>query len=275
MELADLVHARGAVRIAAVCLPLLLVASCADPAPDAPAGPADEPAGTADTVASSAEVDRNPLRKAYFGDFHVHTGWSLDAYVLGGDRDGPELAYRFGRGEEVTKADGTVHRLRVPLDFMAVTDHDVGIGEVNLCNDESDAAYDTPTCEQLRANEWFTPRTYEGRGQRPAESAGSARPRWMRATSATSELGHLWHEIQSTADAFYEPGVFTTFPGYEWTTTRVATTCTATSSSGATPCPSGAARPWRWATAPSGSGSGWRRPAPATARWSPSRTTPT
>ena len=133
----------------------------------------DSPAAGAETRADGgAEPERNPLRNAYFGDFHVHTGWSLDAYVLGGDRDGPELAYRFGRGEEVTKADGTVHRLRVPLDFMAVTDHDVGIGEVNLCNDDSDPAYATPTCEQLRANAWFTPQTHEGRGQRPEEICG-------------------------------------------------------------------------------------------------------
>ena len=209
----------GSRRSAAVCLPLLLVIACAEPAPDPSAGDDSQPATTTDTAAASAAPDRNPLRNAYFGDFHVHTGWSLDAYVLGGDRDGPELAYRFGRGEEVTKADGTVHQLRVPLDFMAVTDHDVGIGEVNLCNDESDPAYATPTCEQLRANAWFTPQTHEGRGRRPPEICGQSEATMTADNRCYERARHLWHEIQRHADAFYEPGVFTTFPGYEWTTT--------------------------------------------------------
>ena len=87
---------------------------------------------------------------------------------------------------------------------------------------------------------------------------------------------HLWREIQRNADAFNEPGVFTTFRHTSGRPNRPATaTCTATSSSGATRCRSGAARPSRWRTGPSGSGSGWRRPAPATARWSPFRTTRT
>ena len=61
----------------------------------------------------------------------------------------PWRPYRFGRGEEVTAADSRVHRLRVPLDFMAVTDHGIWLGEVHLCEDPGDAAYDTPTCEQV------------------------------------------------------------------------------------------------------------------------------
>ena len=195
----------------------LLAAACAGAEPDTQDAPAVDDAAT--EAAASAEPERNPLRSAWFGDFHVHTGWSLDAYVLGGDRDGPALAYRFGRGEEVTKADGTVHQLRVPLDFMAVTDHDVGLGEVNLCNDENDAAYDTPTCEQLRANAWFTPRTYEGRGRRPPEICGQSEATMTAGNRCYERVRHLWHEIQRTADAFYEPGAFTTFPAYEWTTT--------------------------------------------------------
>ena len=64
-------------------------------------------------------------RNAYFGDVHVHSSWSLDAYTLGGNRDDPTVAYRYGRGDTITRPDGSVlGPLRVPLDFMAVTDHD-------------------------------------------------------------------------------------------------------------------------------------------------------
>ena len=171
----------------------------------------------ASPAAAAQPPTSNPLRNAYFGDFHVHTSWSLDAYTLGGNRDDPSLAYRFGRGESVTKSDGSVLRLRVPLDFMAVTDHDVWLGEVHLCEDVNDSAYDTPTCRGVRAGQGFRQlyRENGSRGRRPPEICGESgigpqNKCYERAT-------HLWHEIQKNADAFYEPGRFTTFPAYEWT----------------------------------------------------------
>ena len=203
------------VRFAAICLPLL-AAGCAGPAQDAPGGQADQPPGTADTAAGP-EVERNPLRNAYYGDFHVHSSWSLDAYSLGGNRNDPAMAYRFGRGEEVNTADGRVLRLRVPLDFMAVTDHDIWLGTVHLCLDESDAAYDTPTCEQVRANAWFGYGDFESRGRVPADICGQNEPTMSADNKCYERARHQWHEVQRNADTFNEPGRFTTFPAYEWT----------------------------------------------------------
>ena len=195
----------------------LLAAACGGTAPETPATD-DAPAVETDSPAGGGvEIDRNPLRNAYFGDFHVHTNWSLDAYVLGGNRDGPALAYRFARGEEVATADGLVHRLRVPLDFMAVTDHGIWFSEVHLCEDETDAAYDTPTCAQVRANNWFRMSQFEGLGRLPPEICGQAEATLTDGNKCYERARHLWHEIQRNADAFNEPGRFTTFPGYEWT----------------------------------------------------------
>ena len=204
----------GGVRIAAICLPLL-AAACAGPEPTAPATDDAQPA--AENAGAGPEVERNPLRNAYFGDFHVHSSWSLDAYSLGGNRNDPAMAYRFGRGEEVNTADGRVLRLRVPLDFMAVTDHDIWLGTVHLCLDESDAAYDTPTCEQVRANAWFGYGDFESRGRVPADICGQNEPTMSADNKCYERARHQWHEVQRNADTFNEPGRFTTFPAYEWT----------------------------------------------------------
>jgi hypothetical protein len=169
----------------------------------------------------AADMRRNPLRNAYYGDLHVHTSWSLDAYSNGDHQDDPAAAYRYGRGDALLGPEGKVRgQLRVPLDFMAVTDHDAFLGEVQLCHVPGDVAYDTPICRELRAGVSTAAflKVYQpamNQLTRDPAICGSARP--GDDNKCNQRAKHLWTEVQKTADAFYQPGRFTTFTGFEWT----------------------------------------------------------
>lgn len=168
----------------------------------------------------------NPLRNAYFGDLHVHTSYSLDAYSMG-NRNDPRMAYRFGRGESVVLPGGEQTQLKTPLDFMAVTDHDIWLGELSLCEDPNDPAYNTDVCSALRnstqdpkggAKAMWSLATYAMNhkpSQRNPDVCGSAVA--DENSRCFQRAQNIWQQIQKNADEFYQPGEFTTFAGYEWT----------------------------------------------------------
>ena len=84
----------------------------------------------------------HPLREAFYGDLHLHTTYSFDAYVLMGTKVDPDQAYRFAKGEPVDYLGEKVQR-REPLDFLAVTDHSENIGVANETEDPSSAVAQT------------------------------------------------------------------------------------------------------------------------------------
>ena len=76
----------------------------------------------------------NPDKNAYFGDLHVHTSNSFDAYTFG-TLASPSDAYRFAQGEAIPHPTGYKIQLKKPLDFYAVTDHAVFLGIIKEAAD--------------------------------------------------------------------------------------------------------------------------------------------
>ncbi len=76
----------------------------------------------------------NPDREAYFGETHIHTGWSFDAYIFGNTKTTPADAYKYAIGEPIKHALGYDIKIETPLDWMGVTDHSEYVGVVALAN---------------------------------------------------------------------------------------------------------------------------------------------
>ena len=164
--------------------------------------------------------DNNPLRNLYFGDLHVHTAYSFDAYI-NEVRVEPAQAYAFARGESVELPDGSgmTTQTRIidrPLDFAAVTDHGEYLGEVAACVDPDSAAWSSELCVGLREGD---PAVLVQWGL----GLGSSSP--VRPTGVCDSadcpgyLGGAWTRTQQAAEAAYDRSSaceFTSFVAYEW-----------------------------------------------------------
>ena len=93
-------------------------------------------------------ADRNPLRNIYFGDLHVHTTLSYDAYLFG-TRRGPADAYRFALGDIPHQANEESY-IKRPLDFAAATDHGERMGVWSWCDDPDSPHHDSKLCRVIR-----------------------------------------------------------------------------------------------------------------------------
>jgi Protein of unknown function (DUF3604) len=191
--------------------------------PGCDAGPAADAGLVRYTEEREACADRNPERNLYFGDLHVHTRLSFDAYGIG-TRAGPEEAYRFARGEEIEIGDGTVpNRVRLgrPLDFAAVTDHAELLAEVDLCTDPESAAYGSATCVSYRQPgrggyaTLASKLTFENQ-PRDAQLCG------VGATRCKPLIPTIWQGIRDAAERAYDRTstcAFTSFVAYEYSPT--------------------------------------------------------
>ena len=156
----------------------------------------------------------NPLKNVYFGEEHMHTRNSFDAFTIGVNMTWDD-AYRYAKGEEI-KLSTTGERMqkRTPYDFVAITDHAEYYGVLKEFSNP-----DSPLAKSDFAKGIVA-------GQTDPKAGGPAFKQLLKSLFAgvpipeyaTPELRtSLWQSFLETADKHYEPGKFTTLYAYEWT----------------------------------------------------------
>jgi len=206
-------------RAAALVVALLVVGCNAGDGIDNEVNHQAVPVATPIDVATTP----NPQRNAYFGDLHVHTAYSFDAFIFGTTAT-PEHAYRYAAGESIEHPWGYALRLREPLDFYAVTDHAQYLGVARATADpESEFARHSFTRKYRNLN---APKNRDLRSLSFRSNAFTALPGQIRGginagripaieVAAISE--RAWRDTIDSADAHYQPGRLTTFAGFEYT----------------------------------------------------------
>ena len=155
--------------------------------------------------------EQNFPNQVFFGDTHLHTSYSTDAGMFGNTL-GPDAAYRFAKGETVTSSTGVPARLHRPLDFLVVADHAENLGLAPLI-EESD--------RRLLASKW-------GKQVHELTKAGKADKAYAMWGAAVAErkdpltdieglVASMWQRITRAAEEHNDPGLFTAFIGFEWT----------------------------------------------------------
>jgi hypothetical protein len=165
----------------------------------------------------------NPERNAYFGDLHVHTAYSFDAYAFGTTAS-PDDAYRYARGEALDHPSGYQVQLQQPLDFYAVTDHAMFLGLVKEAADTSTAFSRYEVAEPLHDINAPNNMSITSLGQRgrtfasfvPATLSG-LRDGEIDIAITEAVAKSAWKDSVRAAEDAYVPGTFTTFAAFEYT----------------------------------------------------------
>jgi hypothetical protein len=162
----------------------------------------------------SPYADRGFPTRPMWGDTHLHTANSPDAFAFG-NRLGPEDAYRFARGETVTSATGQRVQLSRPLDFLVVADHGVAMGAMMELYKGNPMLMNDPRLKRwhLMMNESPEQGVKAAGEVISAGSQGDIPQDMLNPKIARS----IWNAYTETAEQFNDPGRFTALIGYEWT----------------------------------------------------------
>jgi Protein of unknown function (DUF3604) len=164
--------------------------------------------------APPASGQGNPDRDAYFGDEHIHTSWSVDAWLMGNRLTGPDDALKYAQGQTIKHPLGYDIKIDTPMDWMGVTDHSEYVGVTKEANTPGSALSKLPEAQPLILKnpndqaELQKTFTY-------LLSLMSGAP--VKALMSPAVAGTIWKENVKIADENNHPGKFTAFCSYEYT----------------------------------------------------------
>ena len=149
----------------------------------------------------------------YYGDTHLHTSYSTDAGFFG-NRIGPDVAYRYAKGEVVTSSTGVKSKLLRPYDFLVVADHAENLGLAPLIFEDDPMVmkhkWGKKVYELVKAGKLGDAYALWGEQVTKSEDPFADTPEMMES---------MWKRVQEAAEKHNQPGKFTAFIGYEWTST--------------------------------------------------------
>ena len=200
----------------------LLVLGCSPAERDSTTEPepgASTAAGTTDTATESNAQDASSAdgggTSLYWGDTHLHTSYSFDAYSLGNQTADPDTAYRFAKGMPVVHpGHRALVRIDQPLDFLIVTDHaeflgvvpEIAAGNPQLLSSELGRLWHEMLTTPGRENDFFN----------DFVERGTVDPSSIAFLSDEGIIRTVWSRVVDAAERHNDPGTFTAFIGWEW-----------------------------------------------------------
>ena len=201
----------AAVALAVVLLSICALISCNK---SENPQPAQSPGQTAQTSNPEQPPKPNPDRNAYFGEEHIHTSWSVDAWLMGNRLTGPDDALKYAQGQTIKHPLGYDIKIDTPMDFMGVTDHSEYVGVTKEANTPGSAVSKIPAAQPLILkdpnNQAEVQKTFTYLVNMMAGAP-------VKALMTPAVAGTIWKENVKIADQNNHPGKFTAFCSYEWT----------------------------------------------------------
>ncbi|MCC6473990.1 MAG: DUF3604 domain-containing protein [Burkholderiales bacterium] len=156
----------------------------------------------------------NPERNAYFGETHIHTSWSVDAWVIGNRLTGPADAYKYAQGQPIKHPMGYEIKIDTPMDFMGVTDHSEYVGVTKQANTPGSAVSKLPEAQPMVMKD---PNSAEEQQRVFLYLLSLTSKPPIRAFMTPQVAGTVWKENVDIANEHNRPGKFTAFCSYEYT----------------------------------------------------------